>query len=240
MKPLIDIILPCYRPPESWARVVVDSMDILQAAYPDMPLHLILVNDGSPEGVEDSDIAYIRQHRPKFRYVVHEANQGKGQAVRSGLAHSNAPYCLFTDIDFPYTLESMQYIMSAVFLGETDIAIGIKDDEYYQHLPPFRTRISKGLRWLARTFLQISITDTQCGLKGFNARGREVFLQTTIKRYLADLEFILLAERNKALTMKAIPIRLKPGVSFSSVNPRILMREGINFLKVFIRSSFRR
>ena len=189
--------------------------------------------------MQDADIAYIRSHRPDFQYILHEVNQGKGQTLRTGIAHSKAPYCVFTDIDFPYTQESMQRIISALLSAETDIAIGIKDEEYYEHLPPFRTRISKGLRWLARTFLQISITDTQCGLKGFNAQGREVFLNTTIKRYLADLEFILLAERSKTLTMKAIPIHLKPGVSFSSVNPRILLREGVNFMKVFIKSSFK-
>ena len=79
---------------------------------------------------------------------------------------------MFTDVDFPYTQDSFMSIWAALEAGEVDIAVGIKDASYYQHLPPARVAISKGLRWLARTFLGISITDTQCGLKGFTRNGK--------------------------------------------------------------------
>ncbi len=232
----LDIVLPCYRPPEGWASRVVDSMTELSQRLPDMVLRLILVNDGSPEGITQADVDIVRTGWKPFQYVNLKVNQGKGEALRRGVAQSKGDYCVFTDIDFPYTLESVLDIVQELRSG-TNVAIGIKNRAYYAHTPPARIAVSRFLRWLARSFLRITITDTQCGLKGFDASGRKIFLSTTINRYLADLEFIFLADRSD-LSMKAVSVQLRDGVIFSSVNPKILLTEGQNFMKVWWRSMF--
>ena len=230
----LDIVLPCYRPPEGWADNIVRSMAELDRRLPELDLHLILVNDGSPAGVSPADIDEIRAGWSSFEYVDLTVNQGKGEALRRGVASSKGDYCVFTDIDIPYTLDSVEKIVRTLQAG-TNVAIGIKDGAYYVHTPPVRKAVSRFLRWLARMFLRISITDTQCGLKGFDAKGREIFLQTTIRRYLADLEFIFLTDRSD-LSMKPVTVMLREGVVFSSVNFRILFTEGQNFMKVWWRS----
>ncbi|MDP5169778.1 MAG: glycosyltransferase [Bacteroidia bacterium] len=230
----LDIVLPCYRPPEGWTGRIISSMQELSRRLPDLSIRLILVNDGSPAGVEAGDIDVLHAHLPGMMYVDLKINQGKGAALRRGVGESTGRYCVFTDIDFPYTLDSVVSIVEELQSG-TDIAIGIKDQSYYAHTPAIRKAISKVLRLLARTFLRIPITDTQCGLKGFNEAGRAIFLQTTIKRYLADLEFIFLADRSP-LSMKAVTVALREGVEFSQVNVRILLTEGMNFMKVWGRS----
>lgn len=209
-------------------------MTDLQARIPELPMRLILVNDGSPEGVDVADIELIRAGWQSFLYVDMKQNQGKGEALRQGIQQSDASFCVFTDIDFPYTLESVEKIIRELLSG-TSVAIGIKDASYYAHTPKVRKAVSQFLRSLAKTFLRIPITDTQCGLKGFDSQGREIFLKTTIKRYLADLEFIFLADR-KGLSMKPITVKLREGVVFSSVNMNILLTEGQNFMKVWWRS----
>lgn len=209
-------------------------MTDLQARLPDLPMRLILVNDGSPEGVDVVDIELIRAGWPSFLYVDIKQNQGKGEALRRGISESDATFCVFTDIDFPYTLDSVEKIIRELLSG-TNVAIGIKDESYYAHTPKVRKAVSQFLRSLAKTFLRIPITDTQCGLKGFDNKGREIFLKTTIKRYLADLEFIFLTDR-KGLSMKPITVKLREGVVFSSVNMNILLTEGQNFMKVWWRS----
>lgn len=209
-------------------------MSDLQSRLPDIPMRLILVNDGSPEGVDVVDIELIRAGWPSFLYVDMKQNQGKGEALRQGIQQSDATFCVFTDIDFPYTLDSVEKIIRELLSG-TNVAIGIKDESYYAHTPKVRKAVSVFLRGLAKTFLRIPITDTQCGLKGFDGKGREVFLKTTIKRYLADLEFIFLVDR-KGLKMKPVTVRLRDGVVFSSVNMNILLTEGQNFMKVWWRS----
>lgn len=221
---------------EGWEQVVQHSLHELQKAIPGIEIYPILVNDGSTHGVTSSQVSFLQERFPQLIYLENELNQGKGFSLRKGISHSQNPYCVYTDIDFPYTLESIKGLISRLQSDSIDIVVGIKDASYYNHLPRGRVVISKGLRWLARNFLNISITDTQCGLKGFNPKGREIFLKTQIERYLCDLEFIFLADHSPGIKMKTYTIALKPGVEFSTVDPKILVREGWNFLKIWFRS----
>jgi hypothetical protein len=86
----------------------------------------------------------------------------------------------------------------------------------------------------------MKITDTQCGIKGFNKLGRAVFLQTTIDRYLFDLEFIFLASQKKELRLKPVEVHLKPNILFRAMDYRILLTEGKNFFKVLLKSFFQK
>lgn len=236
MNASLDIVLPCYNPAEDWVERVIEGYEEIVEKLPEEKVHLILVNDGSSKALAKEAIEKLQKSISSFEFLDIRVNQGKGAALRSGVSKSKADLCIFTDIDFPYRTPSFLKVFELLKKEEADIAIGIKDRSYYSHLPWLRIQVSKFLRFLARTFMRISITDTQCGLKGFNAKGKEVFLQTTIKRYLADLEFIFLSDRRKDLSMKSVEVSLRPGIIFSKVNPRILFAEGINFLRVFFRS----
>ncbi|MEL7340370.1 MAG: glycosyltransferase family 2 protein [Bacteroidota bacterium] len=232
----LDIVLPCYRPPEGWTDRIVEASRFLTERAEPIKHRMIVVNDGTPGGVPPWAIEQLQTQLPDFVYLDLQENQGKGAALRAGVAKAGAEIVIFTDIDFPYTFSSLETLYEALHKQQTDVAIGVKDSQYYAHLPQGRVRISRFLRWLARSFLRISITDTQCGLKGFREAGRNIFLQTTISRYLADLEFIFLTDRQKQVRMQAYEVHLRPGVEFSKVNLRILATEGINFLRVFARA----
>ncbi|MBK7037383.1 MAG: hypothetical protein IPH42_13850 [Bacteroidetes bacterium] len=84
--------------------------------------------------------------------------------------------------------------------------------------------------------MRLKISDTQCGLKGFNKKGKDIFLKTTINRYLFDLEFIFLVSRQKEVSMVPVEIELKENIQFSSMRTGILLSEGFNFLKIFFKS----
>lgn len=234
----LDIVLPCYNPIQGWTEKLVEAHQELTSRLNQTNIRFILVNDGSSEGISPEQIQYLESAIPSFFYLDKSPNQGKGAALRSGMALSKSEYCIFTDVDFPYQLESLMSIFEALRSDSVDVAIGVKDNSYYDNLPIMRVRISRFLRFLARTFLRISITDTQCGLKGFNGKGRAIFLQTTIDRYLCDLEFILLADRTRGLRMQPIKVSLRPGVEFSKVNLRVLFSEGVNFMKVWGKAFF--
>ncbi len=234
--PSLDIVLPCYNPIEGWSTTVVNVLRELQERLPLVYIYPIIVNDGSQSGIDASDITLIQEYFPQLTYLQNTQNMGKGYTLRKGVNAAQHELCIYTDIDFPYSLESLLSVYRELAEGKADIAVGIKDSAYYEHLPDSRVRISKGLRWLARNFLKISITDTQCGLKGFNRKGRNIFLATTINRYLCDLEFIYLADRKKEIVMNPVIVKLKEGVVFSHVNMNVLMSEGINFMKVVNKS----
>ena len=70
-----------------------------------------------------------------------------------------------------------------------------------------------------------------------NQKGKDIFLQTSIDRYLFDLEFIFLSARNK-LNIKTVEVELRPEIVLSKMNWKILLQEFGNFLKIFAKSVF--
>lgn len=232
----LDLVLPCFNPAQGWVQRVLQSWNRLREALPDLPIRLILVNDGSTRGLDTSDIDQLKQAIPDLMYVASSPNMGKGYALRKGVSATSAPWVIYTDIDFPYEEQSLIGVLKKLQSGEADVVVGVREDDYYEGIPADRRRISRLLRWMLKTTLKLKVTDTQCGLKGFNQRGKEVFLRTTINRFLFDLEFIFLASNEKNMRLIASSARLKPGIVFSHVSVRVLIREGWNFLRVLLRA----
>jgi glycosyltransferase involved in cell wall biosynthesis len=193
-------------------------------------VHLTIVNDGSPRNMTATHIERLRQLIPDVQVVDYTENRGKGYALRQGVAATDADLYLVTDADFPYTPDSMVAIVKTL-RERGGIAAGNRDLAYYAHVPAFRRWLSKGLRWMLRHLLRLQVTDSQCGLKGFDAAGKAVFLQTTIDRFLFDLEFLLQAKGR--VTVTPVPVALRPGVVFSKVGWKILLTEGRNFMKLW-------
>jgi glycosyltransferase involved in cell wall biosynthesis len=230
--PLLDLVLPCYNPQPGWVDRVVEGHRSLSGRIGFSP-GLVLVNDGSRRGVGQAELDALRSALPGLRVEAYSPNRGKGYALRRGVALSQAEYVLYTDIDFPYVVDSMVAVWQAL-QGGADVAVGVKDAAYYRGVPPLRRFISRLLRALSGLLLRMPISDTQCGLKGFNRAGREVFLSTRIERYLFDLEFLYLAFRRPGLRVQAVPVSLREGVVFSPMRFSVLLQEAGNFARVWV------
>lgn len=233
----LAIVLPCFRPPGGWTANIITSLDRFQMLLArEVRVHLYVVNDGAEADVTDADIDVLRTALPgRFTYLAYATNQGKGHALRTGMAQVQEPYCLFTDIDFPYQEHSMASVYNKLVDSGADIVVGVRNDAYYTQVPPARRRVSRMLRRVTRYVLRLPVEDTQCGLKAFNATGRALFLRTTTQRYLFDLELLFLASRIRHLRVLAQPVELKPGIIFSRLNPRILLTETGNLVRILSR-----
>ncbi len=233
MKKSLDIILPCYNPIANWHERIVNSIQSFSKLHDDVDLSLIIVNDGSKSIINQEEINYIEKNIPQFRFVNYEINRGKGHALREGVKLSTADYIIYTDIDFPYIIKSLNDVFTELLKGN-DVVVGVRSAEYYKKVPKTRIIISKILKYFIKKSLGIYTTDTQCGLKGFNKKGKEVFLSTRIERYLFDLEFVYLSSKNKNIKINSSIVELREGVEFSTLNLRIILSESFNFLRVFL------
>lgn len=230
-----DIILPAYNPLPGWEELVIDRFLSLENQMPDQQFHLIIVNDGSSRIIEDESLQILKRGIPALQWISYTPNKGKGYALRKGVESSNSEHILYTDIDWPYTQESMANLIISL-LTSADAVIGVRDEGYYAHLPPSRRQISKWLKRINARFLKLKVHDTQAGLKGFKKKVKPVFLSTTIDRYLFDLEFIYLLSKKEDLKVIGQPIKLREGITFSKMNRKILFHEARNFLKIWLKS----
>lgn len=235
----IDIVLPCYNPPEGWIDRVIDGYHQLSQGLQGTDVHLIIVNDGSNPPITQADVRQIEENVDKFLWVDQQPNRGKGAALRTGMKHCRSEFIVFTDIDFPYTMDSNIGLCEALLTGEADVVVGQRKKKYYEKTPWQREFISKLLKGINKYILRIPVTDTQCGLKGFNRIGLKAFLDTSVNRYLFDLEFLILAgSRKYNLTVKPFVVELREGVTFSKLNLKILFTESFNIIRIIFKKWF--
>jgi hypothetical protein len=155
--------------------------------------------------------------------------------LRAGVELLNCDYYLYTDIDSPFTIDSVLNVYATLLLGN-DVVCGDRGGAYIRYLPLKRRVTSHVARWLNRYVLGIKNYDSQGGLKGFNRKGKEVFLRTRINRFLFDTEFIFLAERNPEIKLYTVPINIREGVYFSNFGLKVLFVEFLNFLLIRFRA----
>lgn len=227
------IVLPCYNPQPEWAERVIHQYELLSERLP-TEVNIIIVNDGSTQNISQQDIASLEKAIPSFEYISYSENRGKGYALRQGVAKAISDVTIYTDIDFPYSINSVTDIYQQLQSEDVDIVAGVKNQNYYNKVPMVRRYISKVLRSMIAMFFNIPISDTQCGLKGFNQKGRVIFVETNIDRYLFDLEFIHNAH-TKGLRIKAVEVELNDFVVFRRMNYKLLLPEVINFIKIIAK-----
>jgi len=207
-------------------------MELIKSQLPTGVLNsIILVNDGSTNEISDKAIENLVGAHPEVKLIEYPKNKGKGYAVRTGVKSSDAELQIYTDIDIPYVEDSIIRFYGLLADDAADVVVASRGDSYYDSLSAFRRILSKSLRWLNGLLFGLKIKDTQGGLKGFNAAGRKVFLQTRINRYLFDLEFIQKASK-VGLRLKALDVMLKPDIILPSPSPMILLKELNNFVRL--------
>lgn len=231
----LDIILPVYNPLPEWEQIVIERFLSLEKLFPDHRFRLIVVNDGSSKVNESDSAEKLRSNIPNFHWIGYAANKGKGYALRKGVEAANASYIIYTDIDWPYTEESMAGLITAL-VGKADAVIGTRDSTYSVSLPSSRKKIYRLLKKMNARFFRLKVPDTQAGLKGFRKEVKAIFLSTRTNRYLFDLEFIRLLSRHKDLVIIPYPVYLREGITFSNMDRKILLQESLNFLKIWLTS----
>lgn len=228
----LDIILPCYNPRDGWEIALSNSISNIRSMLPAGVLNsVIIVNDGSTTGFCEAAVSRLMQAHSEVKLVEYPENRGKGFAVRKGIESSTSDLQIYTDIDVPYAESSIKQFYDCLEADSADVVLASRGDSYYNSLSGFRRILSKSLRWLNGFLFGLKIKDTQGGLKGFNAKGKQVFLQTTIDRYLFDLEFIQKASKS-ALILTAFDVQLKPDIALPSPSLSILLKELHNFISL--------
>ncbi|MBO9701504.1 MAG: glycosyltransferase family 2 protein [Sporocytophaga sp.] len=233
MENCLDIVLPCYNPLDGWEVRINRSIKNLNEILPDLNINLIVVNDGSPN-IEQSSIDYLFKNLKSFQFNSYNENKGKGFALRKGLEYATSEIIIYTDVDFPFEEINIVEIYNKLKGKEADIIVGVRDQSYYSTVPKTRILISKIFKYFSAKLLNLSVTDTQCGLKGFNNLGKSIYSETTINRYLFDLEFIYLACKRKGVKLISHQVSLRKGVTFSNLNIKILTIESLSFFRILI------
>ena len=116
-KPLLSIIIPIYNE-EPQLEEVLER--VYQIDY--SPKELILVDDFSHDGTRNILERY--KYRPDTRVLFHEANRGKGFAIRTGLKSATGEIVIIQDADLEYDPEDIPRVVEPILRGETEVCYG--------------------------------------------------------------------------------------------------------------------
>ena len=226
----IDLVVPCFNPPDDWPNMVLDTYRSLVSCNNDINYNFILVDDGSLRNPFEKMKEMIQENN--WIIVRHTKNQGKGAALKSGIDQSKSAYLVYTDMDFPYTIKSIQSISENIIGTDVDILVGVRESQYFDVIPIHRKLISKVLLYVNRHLLGLKIYDTQAGLKAMSSVGKDLAMSVKSNRFLFDLELLKRAKKLKGVTIRKQSIILRQGVQLSKIKPSHLLRELPDFLRI--------
>ena len=113
---LLSVVMPVYNEVRTLAEIVA------RVRASGLPLELVIVDDGSTDGTRD--VLATLAAAPDIRVVLHERNQGKGAALRTGLAHARGDVVLIQDADLEYDPSDYARLLEPILRDEADVVYG--------------------------------------------------------------------------------------------------------------------
>ena len=237
VKKTLDLVHPIYNPKPGWAAELWHYFEeFYQPISDSFDVTVHLINDGSSQGISPEEIQFLSERIPNFIYLPLEKNVGKGAALREGMRNCTSELIIYTDFDYPYLVQNMWDMLHKLNAGTHDIVVGVRDEQYYDQLPLRRMIFSLSLKIMNYVFFpKLKVKDTQSGLKGFNQRGKSIFLKTQIAAFLFDMEFLVLASKVADIKIDWIYLHVREGVVFSGMRFKTILTEVGNFLAIWFR-----
>lgn len=115
----LSLIVPAFNEVAT-ARVALDA--ITAKAIPGLAIEIIIVESNSTDGTRAVVESY-RTH-PHVRVILQDRPQGKGHAVRAGLAIATGDIILIQDADLEYSLDDYESLLAPILAGEANFVLG--------------------------------------------------------------------------------------------------------------------
>ncbi len=205
--PVLSVVVPAYNE----ASRIAESLHRIAEYLGSLPYEsdLIVVDDGSDaaghKAVEDALAALP----PDFQRQLlrHEANRGKGAAVRTGCLAARGRYLAFLDADLATPPAALGALIEALEAG-ADIAIGVRHQadgsDMRDRRGPIRRLAGRAFSSVVRILLLPGVQDSQCPMKAFcREAAQRLFGLQRIETWSFDAELLYLARR---LGMKTVEV----------------------------------
>jgi Zn ribbon nucleic-acid-binding protein len=169
----LSIVLPVYNE----VRYAGQVIDAVLAKPLKIEREVIIVESNSTDGTRDVVKRY--EGRPDVRVVYEDRPQGKGHAVRTGLAHVTGTIILIQDADFEYDIDDYDALLEPILQHKATFVLGSRSlglDDWkvrkYDKTPVKGLVLNFAQVVFARTYdvlYQQSVTDVNTMYKVFRA-----------------------------------------------------------------------
>ena len=214
------IILPAFNEAEALPHVLAALYATIDASY-----EVIVVDDASSD-----ETAAIASEFP-CRIVRHPVNQGKGAAVRTGIAHASGDFVIVMDADNTYPADAVPRIMAAA--KEYDF-VRCTRDHGLTHMPLLNRLGNRFFDFILRSLHGLEGTDHLTGLYGLR-RDSLAAMMLTSDRFDLEVEIGIKA-RAHGLRAISFPIHYNERLGEKKLHA---WRDGWHILRRALSMSFR-
>ncbi len=117
IEPCLTAVMPVYNE----AATVNEVIKVVLAQRPVQ--QLIIVDDCSKDGTWDK-LQLFTRNEPRVKLIQHDVNQGKGAALRTGIAHASSRIVIIQDADLEYDPEEYFRLLTPILTGKADVVFG--------------------------------------------------------------------------------------------------------------------
>jgi glycosyltransferase involved in cell wall biosynthesis len=120
----LSVVVPSYNEERTIMRVIeaVSRVDLSTPLGMEVEFEIIVVDDGSTDGTRR--LLESCSSRPDVSVILHERNQGKGAAVRSGFAAVTGDVVIIQDADMEYDPSEFPRLLEPIVNGHADVVYG--------------------------------------------------------------------------------------------------------------------
>lgn len=229
----LTVIIPAYN--ESALLMTTLTETAIWLAASGLGYEIVVVDDGSHDHTYDIAHQFASRHEEVYPVRV-EQNQGKGFALKLGVAFASGDYVVFLDADLDIPPSQIGVLYTMIKDTGADAVVGSKRHPDSLITYPLSRRImSTGYYLLMQLLFGLPLHDTQTGIKLFRrSMLSDVMPRLLIKRFAFDLELLACVHRLRYRIVEA-PVILNYNRPESRITWQDIKTVGIDTMAVFYR-----
>jgi glycosyltransferase involved in cell wall biosynthesis len=157
---LLSVVMPVYNE----SATVLEVIRRVRACG--VPCEIIVVDDGSTDGTRA--ILEALRGQPDFTLLLHDGNQGKGAALKTGFAKARGDVVLVQDADLEYDPSEYSRLIQPIIEGQADVVFGSRFiGESHRVLYFWHSAGNKLLTLLSNLSTNLNLSDIETCYKVF-------------------------------------------------------------------------
>jgi len=227
----VSILIPAYNEEDKIAQTIIAAQNTLKS----LPYfwEIIVICDGK----EDNTFKVASAHKnDQIKILGYAQNKGKGYALKHGFKFATGDLIIFFDAGLEFDPVHIKEILEYYKKYRIPVIIGSKRHPASKVIYPLKRRVlSRSAQTLVKVLFQMSVKDSQVGLKLFEREVlSRIFPKVLVKAYAFDIELLALAHHYRYEIME-IPVDLKMDFSHSSVKFNSINKSLKDTLAIFYR-----